>query len=291
MQGHIINYARGSVWICEDDDFETENLRKGFRTHVQRKTRPVIIISDNYGNSHSPVVNVIPLTTQDKRSAVAVAICKEDGTLCCALCNQIKTVDKRSLVNCIGFADEETIAEIEKTLQYALGIKQPKIAQSLEDLEKLIQNIITMKFNDLSNRGEFDDIVQKVANGLESNYKMLMEGYIQNLNKASDRLRKSAPTLSNISEIKSAPKTAIATATIPENKPIIPENKPKKRNYTSHKKPAGYWTTERMQSYISDYNKQSVNYMMVTYELDTEAQVEKQLSTCKYRLKKAGIEI
>lgn len=283
--GYSTKYARGTVWMCEENDvIDGDIIRKGFRSHVQKKTRPVLILSSNFGNSHSPVVNVLPMTSQSKPCSVNVEVFTEEQTVNYILCNQIKTVDATNLSHYMFSVDDAVMREVEKTTQMVLGIAQPKIAKSIEDLEELIKNISTMKFNELSNREEFDTIVEKIAQGLESNYKSLMENYIMNLNASAKRLRENSPSLSARVE------TTKSNDSIEElNSSSNNVDKPANKNTNTNKpkrsmKPRGYWTEERKRQYVSDFDKHTIEWMMITYEIDTEAQAKKRRNQYSYEL-------
>lgn len=283
--GYSTKYARGTVWMCEEDSIiDGETIRKGFRTHVQKKTRPVLVLSSNFGNSHSPVVNVLPMTSQSKPCSVNVEVFTEEQTVNYILCNQIKTVDATSLSHYMFSVDEAVMREVEKTIQMVLGISQPRIAKSIEDLEELIKNISTMRFNELSNREEFDTIVEKIAQGLESNYKSLIENYIMNLNASAKRLREQSPSLS------ARIKTTKSDDSVEEQNSSSSEvNKLANKNTKTNKpkrsmKPRGYWTEERKRQYVSDFDNHTIEWMMVTYEIDTEAQAKKRRNQYSYEL-------
>lgn len=293
-------YARGTVWMCEDDYFENENLRQGFRTHVQKKSRPALILSSDFGNTHSPVVNVIPITSQSKPCSVNVQITLEDGSINYIMCNQIKTVDASSLNHYMYCVSDDVISEVEKTIQTVLDISQPKIAKSFEDLEQLINNITTMKFNELSNRDEFDAIVTSVIKGLEDNYKNLMQNYISNINASARRLREQSPCLSESIQKKlngadsnpvnifdSTKYNNVEVDAPSNNSDSSNSNKSINRRKTSGtKKPRGYWTEERKRQYVADYDSHTIEWMMINYEIDTPEQATKRRHQYNYELKR-----
>lgn len=282
--GYSTKYARGTVWMCEEDDvIDGEIIRKGFRTHVQKKTRPVLILSSNFGNSHSPVVNVLPITSQSKPCSVNVEVLNEDHEVNYILCNQIKTVDASSLTYYMSTVDESVIREVEKTTQMVLGISQPKIAKSIEDIKELIENVSTMRFNDLSNREEFDNIMSNIAKGLEDNYKHLIENYISNINASARRLRESAPNLSAAVETKS--NNGVNDDKSSSNEYNKLENKNSKSERPKRKmKPRGYWTEERKRQYIEDFDNHTIRWIMINYEIDTEAQAKKRRHQYSYEI-------
>lgn len=283
--GYSTKYARGTVWMCEEDNIiDGDIVRKGFRTHVQKKTRPVLVLSSNFGNSHSPVINVVPMTSQSKPCSVNVEVFTEDKTVNYILCNQIKTVDATSLSHYMFSVDEAVMREVEKTIQTVLGIAQPRIAKSIEDLEELIKNISTMKFNELSNREEFDTIVEKIAKGLEDNYKSLMENYITNLNASARRLREHSPSLSARVETTKF-NDSVEESNSSSNNTTKSANKNTKANKSKRSmKPRGYWTEERKRQYVEDFDNHTIEWMMITYEIDTEAQAKKRRNQYSYEL-------
>ena len=268
-----IKYKRGTIWLCRDNE-NAGNTRVGFHSHVQNNTRPVLIVSSDYGNIHSPVLNVVPLTTADKACSVNVPMETEDGVLNYILCNQIRTIDAKDLVHYISTADAETMAEVEKTINYALGISAPRIEKSLKDIETMIQNVVTMKFNDLSTRDEFDTIVENIAKGLENTYENLMKQYINNLNSAEKRIKESTSELNKITEAHNNQ--------LEKNKIGASEEK-------SNNKPRGYWTLERKTNYVRDFKSNSIEWIMENYDIDTEAQAKKKYHQYKYELNKEKV--
>ena len=53
--------TRGSIWLA--------NLGKpDAKTSIQKNTRPVIIVSNEMCNVHSPVITAVPLTTRNKNN-------------------------------------------------------------------------------------------------------------------------------------------------------------------------------------------------------------------------------
>lgn len=73
---------------------------KGESTQIG--ARPVIIVSNNIGNEHSPVVTVVPITTREKHSLPThfhFTLPKVYGT---ALCEQVQTIGKELIGNYAG---------------------------------------------------------------------------------------------------------------------------------------------------------------------------------------------
>ena len=95
----------------------------------QSGTRPVLIISHD-GFNHTSNWNsiiIIPLTTALqplKRAPTIVHLSQNYGVQkdSMILCHQITTIDKSKLGNKIGTITQEKMIDVEKAIQYALGI-------------------------------------------------------------------------------------------------------------------------------------------------------------------------
>lgn len=89
----------------------------------QNSGRPAIIVSNNVGNEHAPVVSVVYLTTQPKKPLPThvTVICKQEST---ALCEQIYTVAKERLGDFIRTASDEEMRQIDIALATSLGIAE-----------------------------------------------------------------------------------------------------------------------------------------------------------------------
>ena len=74
--------------------------------HVQRGPRPVLIVSNNLANTSSPVVTVVPLTTQLNKHHLPTHVYLRDQGLnrnSLALCEQIISLDKANLIRRLGY--------------------------------------------------------------------------------------------------------------------------------------------------------------------------------------------
>lgn len=90
--------------------------------HEQHAQRPAIIVSNDTGNSCSPVVEVVYLTGKRKQSLpthVAVHSAEKPST---ALCEQISTVDKNWIGRYIGSITETEMGAIDEALKTSLGL-------------------------------------------------------------------------------------------------------------------------------------------------------------------------
>lgn len=76
---------------------------------VQQGVRPVIIVSNDAANEHSPVITVVPLTSQLGKNALPTHVFLNNYMLnrpSLALCEQILSVDKARLIRRIGWINK-----------------------------------------------------------------------------------------------------------------------------------------------------------------------------------------
>lgn len=74
-------------------------------SHVQCGKRPVVVVSNDAANRHSPVISIIPLTTNLGRADLPTHTVIRSRFLkgpSMALCEQIMTIDKERLEKCVG---------------------------------------------------------------------------------------------------------------------------------------------------------------------------------------------
>lgn len=95
----------------------------------QGSTRPVLIISNSPLNAILPVVNVIPITSRKPNRRIypnEAVIPANSGGLTLdsiALCYQIRTLDKRRLIEMFGVIDDENLRQsILDALRFQLEI-------------------------------------------------------------------------------------------------------------------------------------------------------------------------
>ena len=114
-------FNRGSIFWCNLSKNSNNN-----RTNVQRGMRPVVLISNNIGNNHSPTVTVIPLTTKTKHPLPTHVFVEGKNVLpapSVALCEQIITIDKLQLGDKLGELSTDELRAINKSLAIALSLE------------------------------------------------------------------------------------------------------------------------------------------------------------------------
>lgn len=114
--GATMSIVRGSIYLA--------NMPLINNSSVQGGVRPVVVVQNNKGNTYSPTVQVVPLTTRNKKSLpVHMCICgnglKQKSTL---LTEQIQTIDKTALKQYLGMVNDETMNEINHCIAIQLGL-------------------------------------------------------------------------------------------------------------------------------------------------------------------------
>ncbi len=93
--------------------------------------RPVVIIQNNIGNSFSPTVIIVPITTQVSKNKIPTHVeipsnihftgVGRDSVI---LTEQIRTIDKSRLQDKIGFLSIPIMETINKALIISLGLEE-----------------------------------------------------------------------------------------------------------------------------------------------------------------------
>lgn len=97
----------------------------GYVGSEQKARRPGIIVSNDTANKHSPNVEVVFLTSQEKKPLPThvEVICKVPST---ALCENIQTVAKERLGDFIRSCTTSEMKKIDNALLISLGMEAPK---------------------------------------------------------------------------------------------------------------------------------------------------------------------
>ena len=114
----LLEYERGDVWLASLDPVTGSE---------QGKTRPVVIIQNDVANEYSPVVIVAALTTavgpKEYPTEVHVGVpeggLKKDSVI---LLNQIRTLDKRRLIEHWGKLSPDTMTKLDDALRISLDL-------------------------------------------------------------------------------------------------------------------------------------------------------------------------
>lgn len=108
-------YRRGDIYYVHRYDTTGSEIATG---------RPAIIVSNNRLNTKIETVEVVFLTTKNKRTAPEHFSMKATGILSTTICEQITTVDKARLGDYIGTCTPDEIKLLNKALLSSLGLEQ-----------------------------------------------------------------------------------------------------------------------------------------------------------------------
>jgi mRNA interferase MazF len=95
------------------------------RGSEQGGLRPVLVVSNDINNKHSPTVTICPITSQVKKPIPTHATLYPTkgrtikGTI---LCEQVRTIDKCRLSDLMGEATFEEMARVSKALKIQLNL-------------------------------------------------------------------------------------------------------------------------------------------------------------------------
>lgn len=89
--------------------------------------RPVLVIQNNAGNTHSPTVIVLAITSRyQKKKFMPTHIPIESSDLSMrsiALTEQVRTVDKSRLIHYVGRASKESMEAVDEALKVSMGVE------------------------------------------------------------------------------------------------------------------------------------------------------------------------
>lgn len=110
------NIKRGDIFVVDLGN------RNG---HVQNGVRPCLVVQNNMGNTFSPNLIVIPLTTKIKKTYLPVHVILEPDVM--ALCECILTISKEQIIYYIKSLNPKTMKKIDDALSISLEIKKEEI--------------------------------------------------------------------------------------------------------------------------------------------------------------------
>lgn len=114
---NIISVKRGEIYYITNKNIDGSE---------QAGKRPAVIISNNLNNRFATIVEVVFLTTKNKKNLpthVKISGTKQPSY---ALCEQITTMSKSKIGKYITTIQDEEMKEIEKAIAISLGIRRNK---------------------------------------------------------------------------------------------------------------------------------------------------------------------
>lgn len=105
------------------------NMSDEYEGSIQGGMRPIVVVSNNQANKHSPVITVVPLTsrTYKKKYLPTHVLIKEEhcsglGRDSVALCEQILPLNRKDIVEYVGEVDKKMMKKITKAVQIQVGV-------------------------------------------------------------------------------------------------------------------------------------------------------------------------
>jgi len=108
---------RGEIWLSSLDPAVGREIKK---------TRPVIIVSNDRNNEFYETITIVPLTSNVQKiypfetylSIAETNLPKESK----AKCDQVRTIDKKRIIKFLTAISEDKMKEVEKALLIHLGM-------------------------------------------------------------------------------------------------------------------------------------------------------------------------
>lgn len=90
----------------------------------QGRIRPGLVVQNDVGNKHSPIVVVVPISAADKKDLPVHFNLKAKGLprKSTILAEQIRTVDRCRIKEYVGSLDNEMMKEVDRILKISIGV-------------------------------------------------------------------------------------------------------------------------------------------------------------------------
>ena len=112
----------------------SKNIRRGDIYYVrgcldavgseQKGYRPAIVISNNVGNKHSKIKQVVYITTKNKNAIPTHVLINSAKYTSIAICEQIFSVSDERIGKYIGHCTEDEMKELDKALMISIGLDE-----------------------------------------------------------------------------------------------------------------------------------------------------------------------
>ena len=128
---NILKNLAGRVIICvrRGKNRIAEKRKVPPRYEVKKGVRPVLIVQNDVGNRFSPTVIAAAITSQTEKSHLPTHIyvqsvecgLHKDSVV---LLEQIRTLDKRRLKECMGRLEDSTMDKVDHAISISFGLGQ-----------------------------------------------------------------------------------------------------------------------------------------------------------------------
>lgn len=115
---------RGEIWLVIDRDKNHNGDKRTYTedVHVQGGTRTCIIVSNNDGNEHSAVTEIVYTTTAKKTKLPTHFETRSTPKPSTVQCEQIMTVNQSDLAVCYGSLRPDEIKKLNRCLRVSLNL-------------------------------------------------------------------------------------------------------------------------------------------------------------------------
>lgn len=88
--------------------------------------RPVLIVSNDIGNKHAPIVIAAAITSRTRKFRLPTQVLLDTSCGLCkesmVECEQMRTLDKRRLKGLVGAVNDEAMVQINQAIVISLGV-------------------------------------------------------------------------------------------------------------------------------------------------------------------------
>lgn len=120
------NIKRGQVWWYKP--------ARGQHGSIQGGPRPVIIVSNNKCNQHSPILLVVPCTASIKKDLPTHVIFSLDNRINVAMTEQAGPIAVDELVNFRCTLTDEVMKKVDRALFVAFGLRSQPTEEERKDV-------------------------------------------------------------------------------------------------------------------------------------------------------------
>lgn len=226
--------SRGQVWhIVEKVPYNVTG------DSLQSGSRPWLVVSNNACNQSSPVITVVPLTTQNKITLPTHVEFQANGKQNTILCEQIRSLPVRLLENASykWTMSESTMRLVDEALAVQLGISLtfPNSEKFWESLERMVR--------------------VKVKQAIEASRVQAIDAtaIACNIERIVDSLTTPEPT-----PVPTPVPTIVEPTQVPKPEPVkdwVPVKKSKRRK----------WSTQDMVTFLADCDKLPIKEVAAKY--------------------------
>lgn len=121
--------------VCRGDVFYIE--KGSSYGSEQQAGRPAIVVSNNWNNKHSSVVEVVYLTTAPKTQLPTHCVINSTGVSSVALCEQVHSVCKERIQGYRATITDDEMKELDECLAISLGLD--KVDAKMDKAEPVVE--------------------------------------------------------------------------------------------------------------------------------------------------------